>query len=81
MEITVSGWVSNFRTVERGPLVYALKIQREEWKRETMKKPKSEYFSVLSEIRLELCFTAGGCKNPARFKINTKSFPKNFTLN
>jgi hypothetical protein len=45
MQVSTSNWGKNSRTVERGPLVYALKI-REEWQKET-EASEGEYFSVL----------------------------------
>jgi hypothetical protein len=44
MQVTTSNWGRNSRTVERGPLVYALKIG-EEWQKETEPK-EGDYFNV-----------------------------------
>lgn len=44
MEVQVSQWGSNSRAIERGPLVYALKL-KEEWKKETDEQ-QGDYFTV-----------------------------------
>ncbi|MCW3107341.1 MAG: hypothetical protein JWQ09_1847 [Segetibacter sp.] len=44
MEVTTSNWGRNSRTVERGPLVYALKLE-EKWEKGNDEK-EGEYFSV-----------------------------------
>lgn len=44
MEVQISQWGSNSRAVERGPIVYALKL-KEEWKKET-DEHQGDYFTV-----------------------------------
>jgi uncharacterized protein len=44
MEVTTSNWGGNARAVERGPLVYALKLE-EQWEKETDER-EGDYFSV-----------------------------------
>lgn len=44
MEVTTSNWGRNSRAVERGPLVYALKLE-EEWEKGTDER-EGEYYSV-----------------------------------
>lgn len=44
MEVTTSNWGKNSRTIERGPLVYALKLG-ERWEKGTEEK-EGDYFSV-----------------------------------
>lgn len=44
MEVQISQWGANSRSVERGPLVYALKL-KEEWKQET-DQHQGDYFTV-----------------------------------
>jgi DUF1680 family protein len=44
MQVTTSNWGKNSRTVERGPLVYALKI-REDWQKEN-EPNEGDYFNV-----------------------------------
>ncbi|HYG37036.1 MAG TPA: beta-L-arabinofuranosidase domain-containing protein [Cytophagales bacterium] len=47
MEVTTSNWGSNSRAVERGPLVYALKLN-EKWEKGVDEK-EGEYFNVYPE--------------------------------
>ncbi|KAA0992592.1 beta-L-arabinofuranosidase domain-containing protein [Dyadobacter aurulentus] len=44
MEVATSNWGKNSRTIERGPLVYALKLE-ERWEKGTQKE-EGDYFSV-----------------------------------
>jgi uncharacterized protein len=46
MEITTSNWGRNSRAVERGPLVYGLKLE-EQWQKETDEK-EGEYYNVFT---------------------------------
>ncbi|MFN2440335.1 MAG: hypothetical protein ABR503_14125 [Chitinophagaceae bacterium] len=46
MEVTTSNWGSNSRAIERGPLVYALKLE-EKWEKGTDEK-EGEYFNVFT---------------------------------
>ena len=46
MEVTTSNWGRNSRAVERGPLVYGLKLE-EQWQKETDEK-EGDYFNVLT---------------------------------
>jgi uncharacterized protein len=79
MEIIVSNWASNSRTVERGPLVYALKIQ-EEWKKGHHEEA-GDYFSVYPKSDWNYALLQDEMKDPGIFKITTKPLPKNFTWN
>ncbi|NML41908.1 hypothetical protein HHL17_32285 [Chitinophaga sp. G-6-1-13] len=47
MEVTVSAWGRNSRAVERGPLVYALKLN-ERWEK-AVDEQEGEYFSIFPE--------------------------------
>ncbi|MBC9912004.1 beta-L-arabinofuranosidase domain-containing protein [Chitinophaga varians] len=47
MEVTVSAWGRNSRAVERGPLVYALKL-KERWEK-GVDEQEGEYFSIFPE--------------------------------
>lgn len=47
MEVTVSAWGRNSRAVERGPLVYALKL-KERWEK-GVDEHEGEYFSIFPE--------------------------------
>lgn len=63
MEVTTSNWGKNSRAVERGPLVYALKI-KEKWKKET-DKVEGDYFSVFPETDWNYGLIQEIVKNPA----------------
>ncbi len=45
MEIRTSGWAENAVAIERGPLLYALKI-KEEWQQKTVKRFKDPFYEV-----------------------------------
>ncbi len=46
MEVTTSNWASNSRVIERGPLVYALKL-KERWEK-GMDEKEGEYYNVFT---------------------------------
>lgn len=64
MEVTTSNWGSNSRAVERGPLVYALKLD-EQWQKETDEK-EGEYFNVLTTSAWNYGLIDSVVKQPAR---------------
>jgi DUF1680 family protein len=63
MEITSSGWGRNSRAVERGPLVYALKME-ERWEK-GMEEKEGEYYSVFPKTDWNYGLTDDGLKNPS----------------
>ena len=64
MELTTSNWGKNSRAVERGPLVYALKIN-ERWLKET-EKTEGDYFSVFPESDWNYGLIEDVVKNPTK---------------
>jgi len=63
MEVTTSNWGKNSRAIERGPLVYALKIG-EKWRKEN-DKAEGDYFSVFPETDWNYGLIQAIVNNPA----------------
>jgi uncharacterized protein len=80
MEVTTSGWGKNSRTIERGPLVYALKVN-ERWEKGTDEK-EGDYFSVYPTEDWNYGLLQQVVKSPAEnLQVNLKSLPKPFKWN
>ena len=62
MEVTTSNWGRNSVAVERGPLVYALKI-KERWEKGN-DAAEGDYFSVFPESEWNFGLTQDAVKNP-----------------
>lgn len=62
MDITTSNWGGNSRAVERGPLVYGLKLE-EQWKKETDEK-EGDYFVVSTNADWNYGLLDSVVKNP-----------------
>ncbi len=76
MNITVSRWASNSRTIERGPLVYALKIE-EKWKK-GLHPEAGEYYSVYPKSDWNYGLLEKQIKDSSLFIINKKRTPDKF---
>lgn len=81
MEIMTSNWGRNSRAIERGPLVYALKL-KEEWEKGVDEK-EGEYFSVLTKDSWNYGLLASVVKQPSEVvKVkNEKPVAGNFAWN
>ena len=80
MEVTTSGWGKNSRTVERGPLVYALKVG-ERWEKATDEK-EGDYFSVYPTTDWNFALLEDAVRNPAeKVQVKLKPFQTNFKWN
>jgi hypothetical protein len=80
MEVTTSNWGRNSRTIERGPLVYALKVG-ERWEKANDEK-EGDYFSVYPTEDWNYGLVDEIVKFPKNnLQVNIKSFPKNFVWN
>jgi DUF1680 family protein len=79
MQVTTSNWASNSRTVERGPLVYALKIG-EEWKKDHHD-IAGDYYSVYPTSAWNYGLIEKDVKESTRLKVNTHPLGKNFIWN
>jgi hypothetical protein len=80
MEVTISSWGKNSRTVERGPLVYALKVG-ERWEKGTDEK-EGDYFSVYPTDPWNFGLLQTTVKSPKEnLEVKIKPFPKVFKWN
>jgi uncharacterized protein len=80
MEITTSSWAKNSRVVERGPLVYALKLG-ERWEKET-EKTEGDYFSIYPTEDWNYGLLEDAIKNPSKhFAIKERALPEKFVWN
>ncbi len=69
MEVTTSNWGRNSVAVERGPLVYALKI-KERWEKGNAAS-EGNYFSVFPESEWNFGLTQDAVKNPEeKMRVN-----------
>src|SRR5687768_16697183 len=80
MQLTTSNWGRNSRTIERGPLVYALKIG-ERWEKGTDEK-EGDYFSVYPTEDWNYGLLQNIVSDPAKnLEVKIKPFPKTFKWN
>lgn len=80
MEVTTSNWGKNSRTIERGPLVYALKLG-ERWEKGTHEK-EGDYLSVFPTEEWNYGLVQDFIKDPANnAEVKEKPFPKTFKWN
>ncbi len=79
-EVTTSNWAKNSRTVERGPLVYALKVG-ERWE-EGNEPEEGPYFSVYPTTPWNYGLLEKFIQNPSTYaSITRKSMPTKFVWN
>lgn len=77
MQVRTSGWGKNSRVIERGPLVYALKVG-ERWEKGTDEK-EGDYFSVFPTGDWNFGLLKDVVENPAeRIQVEVKPFPYTF---
>ncbi len=80
MEVTTSSWGRNSRTVERGPLVFALKVG-ERWERGTQEK-EGDYFSVYPTEDWNYGLVKEIIEKPKEnLAVKVKPFPRSFKWN
>lgn len=81
MDVFTSNWGGNSRAVERGPLVYALKLE-ERWEKETEEK-EGDYFSVYPKGEWNYGLVQTAIKEPVQNVTVTQVKPvgANFTWN
>lgn len=79
MEITTSTWGRNSRAVERGPLVYALKVG-EKWEKGN-EATEGDYFSIYPTTDWNYGILESVVKDPGQLKFTTKAMPSSFIWN
>ncbi|HEU5148295.1 MAG TPA: beta-L-arabinofuranosidase domain-containing protein, partial [Chryseosolibacter sp.] len=80
MDVTTSSWGRNSRTIERGPLVYALKVG-ERWEKATHE-VEGDYLSVYPTEEWNYGLLQNIVKDPqTNLQVKTKPFPKTFKWN
>ncbi len=80
MEVTTTNWGKNSRTIERGPLVYALKLE-ERWEKGEDER-EGEYFSVYPVDPWNYGLLRAIVENPKdNLEVNEKDFPRPFEWN
>lgn len=76
MNILISRWPANSRTVERGPIVYALKI-RENWKKGSHLEA-GDYFSIFPGSAWNFALLQNQVGKPENFQVKIKPFSAAF---
>jgi DUF1680 family protein len=77
MTVTTSNWAKNSRAVERGPLVYALKVD-ERWEKGNDPE-EGDYFSVYPNSDWKYGLLESAIQNPAeKFNVHTKPVTPGF---
>lgn len=80
MQVTTTNWGHNSRAIERGPLVYALKLT-EKWEKGTDAK-EGDYFSVYPNEKWNYGLLKQIIENPAQnLKVSTRPLKPNFVWN
>jgi DUF1680 family protein len=80
MEVSTSNWAKNSRAIERGPLVYALKLG-ERWEKGTQEK-EGDYFSVYPTEEWNYGLVEEVIKNPKEnIQVRIRSMPEKFVWN
>lgn len=80
MHLSTSNWGRNSRTVERGPLVYALKLE-ERWEKGNQKE-EGDYFSVFPKSDWNYGLLENIVKNPEQnLLVQTKPLQSKFVWN
>jgi DUF1680 family protein len=80
MTVTTSNWAKNSRAIERGPLVFALKLG-ERWEKGTQEK-EGDYFSVYPTNDWNYGLSENVVKNPTtEVAVTIKQMPEKFIWN
>jgi DUF1680 family protein len=79
MQVTTSNWAKNSRTIERGPLVYALKLG-ERWEKGN-EKTEGDYFSIYPTEDWNYGLLEDVVKNPAQLKVTVAKLSGEFVWN
>lgn len=79
MQVSTSNWGRNSRAVERGPLVYALKLG-EKWEKGNDKQ-EGDYFSVYPTANWNYGLSAQNISDPAKMQVSLKPLSEKFVWN
>jgi len=79
MKVTVSEWGRNSRAIERGPLVYALKLS-ERWEKGT-DTTEGDYYSIYPTEEWNYGLLESALKQSANLAVNTKAVSDGFIWN
>lgn len=79
MEVSTSTWGRNSRAIERGPLVYALKLG-EKWEKGN-EPTEGDYFSVYPTSDWNYGIVESVIKNPSQLKVTTNPLTSPFIWN
>lgn len=79
MTIAASTWGRNSRAVERGPLVYALKIG-EKWEK-SVEPTEGDYYSIYPTTDWNYGILESAIKNPDQLKVAIRPMPSSFVWN
>jgi hypothetical protein len=79
MKVTTSNWGGNSRAIERGPLVYALRLE-ERWEKGSEPK-EGDYYSVYPTQPWNYGLLKDVIDNPAALKVSVKPLPEKFVWN
>jgi hypothetical protein len=79
MTVTTSNWAKNSRAIERGPLVFALKLG-ERWEKGAQEK-EGDYFSIYPTNDWNYGLPESVIKNPTTVTVTMKSMPEKFVWN
>jgi DUF1680 family protein len=79
MNVTTSNWAKNSRTVERGPLVFALKLG-ERWEKGNEPK-EGDYYSIYPTEDWNYGLTEEIVKDPSKLQVTVQQTPSPFVWN
>jgi DUF1680 family protein len=79
MQVSTSNWGRNSRAVERGPLVYALKLG-ERWEKSNNKQ-EGDYFSVYPTANWNYGLSTQNISDPAKMQVSLKPLNGKFVWN
>lgn len=79
MQVTTTNWGKNSRAVERGPLVYALKLG-ERWEKDTHP-VEGDYYSVYPTSPWNYGLLQSVIKDPSQVRVSSKPVASNFVWN
>ncbi|MEJ1237536.1 beta-L-arabinofuranosidase domain-containing protein [Chryseolinea sp. T2] len=79
MDVATTTWGRNSRAIERGPLVYALKVG-EKWEKGN-EATEGDYYSIYPTTDWNYGILESVVKDPKQLKVTTKAMPSSFVWN